>query len=577
MPLVVKIILLLALLPLGTFFPGFFALRRFRASPIERISGALGLSLFFLYLVAFAIYALGLPLWLHFAVPVVGLGCAWATRDQLKAWAASRRLRRALASYGLLLLGSLALLSMVRHYSGAEWKADWQEHYQRTRFFLGELPRDFRFVEVYALPARPPLMNAVAAHFLAMFEPSFPLFQVVFLYLNSLLFFPLALFLRLFRGRGGRTPYFLLALLLFTNPAFLQNATYTWTKLLAVFYTLLALWWELAAQRRGDFRRHVAAVLALSAGMLVHYSVAPYLLALALCHALHRARRPLAGMVREGVILSLAFLLPFLTWLAWSLAAYGPRVTFGSNSTATGFAGASAGEAAHRIGLNLLYTLVPHPLTVGWRPMETHFAQASGAGFLRDYLYAMYQHNFFFGMGCVGGVIVIALLIQALRARGPWRDALLRFWLPFMLVSGLVGIAVHSTITVFGVAHICLQPLALLGVALVAARASTFPAWGKALLALGIAADAVLGVGLQFAMEARLMVIQITQQTILVRPSDDMLSPYAIQNMAEKTLAGYEFLGDAAPELLWLKALFAIAAAGALAALSLKRATPQRA
>src|SRR5690606_21940942 len=103
-----------------------------------------------------------------------------------------------------LFLVGLLLMSMVRHLSGGMWAGDWLEHYERTLFFLEHWPRDYQFIQLYSLPARPPMMNLVAAHYLAHVGNAFPHFQFVFLFLNLLVCIPLCMMLSLFARRGGR-------------------------------------------------------------------------------------------------------------------------------------------------------------------------------------------------------------------------------------------------------------------------------------------------------------------------------------------------------------------------------------
>src|SRR5207302_962798 len=85
------------------------------------------------------------------------------------------RVRRCLLGYTFLLLWTFLLLGMIRVYSGGSWAGDWLEHFHRTLFFLWRLPANTVFIDIYPLPARPPLMNVVAAGFLAQTQDRFEL------------------------------------------------------------------------------------------------------------------------------------------------------------------------------------------------------------------------------------------------------------------------------------------------------------------------------------------------------------------------------------------------------------------
>ena len=54
---------------------------------------------------------------------------------------------------GLFLLWGFVLLSMIRSYGGGTWSADWLEDYQRATFFVGNLPREYLFLDKFSLPA----------------------------------------------------------------------------------------------------------------------------------------------------------------------------------------------------------------------------------------------------------------------------------------------------------------------------------------------------------------------------------------------------------------------------------------
>ena len=63
--------LLLLLLPVCSFAPGFFFLRNLRWNPLEKLCGSIGLSLILLYLASWGIYCVGAR---ADAMPVHALG-----------------------------------------------------------------------------------------------------------------------------------------------------------------------------------------------------------------------------------------------------------------------------------------------------------------------------------------------------------------------------------------------------------------------------------------------------------------------------------------------------------------------
>jgi len=156
--LALELCAVLGLLTVCSFAPGFFFIRRFAWSPMEKLCGSVGLSLLLVYLAAWAVYCFG-P-----RAPVVAysLVAALSVAAAIAAWRDIVRLRhstppsRALAGFVFLLLWTFLLLAAIRVYSGATWSTDWLEHFQRCLFFLRRFPPNTPIFPVYQLPPRPP-------------------------------------------------------------------------------------------------------------------------------------------------------------------------------------------------------------------------------------------------------------------------------------------------------------------------------------------------------------------------------------------------------------------------------------
>src|ERR1700683_4000718 len=96
--------LLLVLLPVCCFAPGYFFVRKFRWNPLEKLCGSIGLSLILLYLACWAIYCVsptgnGMPVHAEpfEVISVVSLVMALASaKDIARLWRATT-VRRALA------------------------------------------------------------------------------------------------------------------------------------------------------------------------------------------------------------------------------------------------------------------------------------------------------------------------------------------------------------------------------------------------------------------------------------------------------------------------------------------------
>ncbi len=514
--------LLLVLLPLWSFVPGFFLVRRLRARPVEKLVLAVGASLLLTYLVSFTIYLFdGGPLWNWTATCVCLAALLPCLGDLRRLWP---RVRGVMAGFAVLLVWSLGWLALVRNYSGGGWYGDWAEHFQRAGFFLKHLPVQTVLLGGYLVPARPPLANLVAAHFLAHVGARFELFQLASTFVNALAVLPCFLLAPML---GGRRRGVLVALLAF-SPYVLQNVTYTWTKMPATFFVLLGVAVYLAGLRRPGTWRIPAAFAALAAGFLAHYSAGPSLVFCAahyLIAVLPRQRRwhELGAAAISGVaVLS--------TWFSWSLATYGLAGTLATNTSVAYSSHFSLAGNVGKILLNIADTLVPYPLRhVGLAYVQ----QASAVGLLRDAAFLAYQCDLLPAIGITGGIVTLLLLARMLLARRP-RPREATFLLALAGVAIPLGIAVVGERDYFGLAHICLAPIVLLTITWLASSLPRLPASLRWTLAAGAAVDLVLGIALHFHV-----------QSVVEAPASGWaLSRVAADNLALKRTLGLEFVGD---------------------------------
>jgi len=467
---------------------------RLTLDPAEKLGATAALSLIGAWLIAWTTYVCALSpmvLWSLPALSVAGLAFGWRAGAAL--WRDDAA--RALIVGQLLVTGwCVGWLSFVTTYSGGGWAGDWFEHWERAQFFLERWPRDHLFLTSYPLPARPPLANVVTAAFLQLTRPDFAHFQLVSTLLGSLAFLPAGLLAR--RFGGGRASIAVLAFALMVNPMFMQNATFAWTKLPTAFFVLGALYFFLRAH--DDSAPPAAAPLfaaGLAAALLTHYSAGPYAVMLVIGAIMPSRRRRLETSARKPLLLVAAVGAALLaTWFGWSLAVYGPSATFLSNTTVTGNV-ADHGNRLLKILLNIRDTLVPHFLrTVDPKVV----AQSNLWGTWRDWFFQLYQLNLLFVFGSVGWLVLGRELWRTGRVADPmWR----RFWIVFTVGSVALGIAVHGERDVWGVAHVCLQSLVLLGLALLAARWSALGRGWQLALAAGQAIDFFTGIVLHFAVE----------------------------------------------------------------------------
>jgi hypothetical protein len=472
-----------------SFAPGFYLVRRVRLGSLEKLCAAIALSLTLIWLVAWAVYVLapGMERPVYAGTSVLCAGLLVAARKDVDVLLRQARLRQALAGFGFLLFWALVALSVIRNYSGAAWRSDWLEHFQRSLFFLHNFPRNIAIVGDYQLPARPPAMNVLAAFVMAQAGDRFEVFQAVFAFLNLLVFWPCALALPMLT-RPRRPGILPLVGIFAASPVIFQNATYAWTKSLAAFFMVLGIVLYLRGWRKGDRLRLTAAFGALAMGMLVHYSAGPYLAFLALHYLAfvfpkRRERwKDLAWIGGVGACL-------LATWFGWSISVYGLHATVASNTSVT-TTRQYEGRNLEKIGGNLKDSIVP--VLMRDTPAAEWFFQPNLWGTLRDYAFLTYQSNVIFCMGAIGGLAALWLFAKAMwRRAGRFGERV--FWIGLVVWSVVVGIAVVGERDPLGLAHLTLLPMAILGMTLVASRfeSSKMLAW---LVILGCAIDVSMGV-----------------------------------------------------------------------------------
>jgi 4-amino-4-deoxy-L-arabinose transferase-like glycosyltransferase len=527
--------------------------RRISLDPLEQLLATVALSLLGVYLFAFAVFAARLPIALLAGVPALAAFNLVFQRRSLGTAFTNTDVRGAIAGQILICVWCMGWLGLILSYSGGGWIGDWFGHWQRAQFFLENGPRNVMFNGFDPLPSRPPLVNVVTAAFLARPGGPFAQYQLVVTLLATLVFLPAALLARRF---GGRRAIAVLTVLLMMNPLFVQNATFTWTKLPTAFFVLTAIYFFLRAHDSEPSR--FAAILcgvSMGAAILAHYSAVPYAVLLAAAWFTRGAKRWRDGAWWRATVLAFISCGAVLaTWFGWALAVYGATATFLTNTSATERMPTLAMQAATGL-LNLRDTLVPHFL----RHVDfSLFAQRSASGFCRDWFFLLYQVNLPLAFGSLAWFVIIVALARA------WRDvpACRRtFWGAFLVGVILLGTFVHTARDTWGLVHICLQPIVVLGLAFLAAHWSRFNRGWRGVLIVGGSFDLAVGISLQFGVESALVDRWLKPATSTFENLFG-LSAFAQMNLRAKLQEHWIFFGDLVMPHVWVACLIL---AGALA------------
>jgi hypothetical protein len=220
-----------------------------------------------------------------------------------------------------------------------------------------------------------------------------------------------------------------------------------------------------------------------------------------------------------------------------------------------------SGNQLLRVALNLRDTIVPHFL----RPLDgALIAQTSRWGYWHDWWFQLYQVSLFFIFGSVAWLVLLRESAHSWKSAAPHRRS---FWALFALGVILLGVAVHGARDIWGLAHICLQSLVVLGLAWLAARWSTLGRGWRVVLLAGAALDFLLGIALHFAVQSYALDRWFTPD----RAPEAILRSYsgsALMNAEAKMIHHLGFFHDAfgvpaAAVLLLLTGLLLLAVAGA--------------
>ncbi len=469
-----------------------------RLDPTETLLAAGLLATLALWLVSWTIYTCALPTALFAVAPILVFAGSLLARRTFVTVLRDPAVRALLLAQLLLSAWCFGWLSLVASYSGGGWAADWFEHWERARFFLDHGPLDHRFLGSYAVPARPPLVNVLTAAFLALTRDDFARYQLISTFLASLVFLPAALLARrLSPPSPSLRVIALLAVFFAVNPLFVQNATFAWTKLPATACVLAALYFFLRAHDPAPPR--VAPLLfaaSLALALLAHYSAGPAAVVLALAWlALGWRRRRDPSWWRTTFTAALVGALILAPWFVWSLAHYGAAGTFLSNSSVQS-PDARTGNQLFKILLNLRDTLVPHFL----RPLDgALIAQRNPWGAARDWFFQLYQLNLPLAFGSVAACALACELFRTVRAAAP---AARRGWTLALAALVLLSVAVQGERDHWGLTHICLQSLVLLGLAFLAARWPTLGGRWRLAIIVGATFDFLAGIALHFAAQS---------------------------------------------------------------------------
>lgn len=549
----------------------------------DRLTVAVGASLMLVFTAWWCLWIAGVPAArCSLAVAVATGACAVVGWRQIRRLVTTDVVQWQAAGFAAVACHALLLHAVVFSYSGGLWGGDWCSHFTQAAFFVNDGdPRPNRFPAGDAITARPPLMNILAAHFCGLVPATFADYQVVMTLLSAVACLPAFMVADRLAVRFGvdrRWAVVAASAALIVLPAFAENAVYPWTKLLTAFFVIagLVLWGD-GVDHVSRPHRLLAAIL-LAGGLLTHYSAAVYVVAAVLHEAFLLVvavvrRRDASGIgatLRANILAAAAAVAVCVPWIGWAVGMFGIEGTFATNTAVVDAAVYTPMGNIAKVLLNIRDTLVPSFLRPDTELVTLLRRQPHLLGRVRDLCFLPYQVDFPAALGVVGWwatPLAIGLLWKRLgsaASRG--------YWVTLLGVGFVLGVAAHGGRDQNGLAHICLQPVMLLGAVLLAVVLPRLAPGLQVAVVTGWTIDYLLGTLLQAYVESWRFVPGDP-----LRPGDPTansagLSLCATSNLLNKQELGVVFLADRVSELgiepvQLLGAAFAIGA-GSLAGLA---------
>lgn len=309
---------------LAGFLPGYLILLRF--APFlrsdERLASSFGVSFGIIAVVAFAGYLArawwaGLPLVLLLCL-ILLLDCR--TRNML-VWPKTIMFWLFLIFY----LHALLFQVATPYYDKVAY-GDWWMHYELSRFYLGQSRQTTFFDGQATITSRTPLFNLAGSFFMSVFGGQFWVFQIGSTLMNSAFILSAWLLSRKIFPKASAAP--VLGFGLF-NTYLIRSATYTWPKLLAAYFVILALYYYLKQKESGSG----TALCGLFSGLayMAHQYAIVFVVGLGIDYLLFSGRQKKS--VKRIAGFALTFLLVLLPWHVWAVSNFGIGGTFLSTPT----------------------------------------------------------------------------------------------------------------------------------------------------------------------------------------------------------------------------------------------------
>ena len=527
--MLLALILLPFLIVICLLGPGFFLLKSCRFSMTQKTIAALGTSYAVIAYFCFFIFWFHLPFLLYTILLVLCVAAFFASFKDIKAWVTDKDVQSTLKAYGALLLWAGLFLCAIQNYAGPIWYGDWYEHYQRSLFYLYQQPSDTLFLSKYTAAARPPIFNLLCGFFMFFTGDFFEIFMILSLALNLTFFFP-ALSLYQYFSKQKTNSVWVLLFIFALNPMVIQNATFTWSKQLMIFFCLSGIYFYLRSFR-------VWAFILLALGFLTHYAAGPIIAAVGL-HYLYTWIKTQRNVKEFGKIIASGLLI-LIPWYVWVTHQFGLNLAFSNTASTGAISDLALGKRFVIFLNNIIDTIIFPP----FREMNPEiFNPKNTWANIKDHLFILYQQNALIALGIINWIIVIYFLVkhdrQSKNIPARW------FWVFLIGFSFLLGLWVQPIDYDYGLAQNTPQILVMIALCFLASQIPDQKIWLRYFVAIGLTIDACLGIFLHMYYQGISIPIRITSSDKIQFFAGDSFCTTAYANGILKFQNGISYIGD---------------------------------
>jgi hypothetical protein len=463
---------------------------RFRLEPLERLVVSVLAGFALMCFLEFGAYLLSLPSWMPF-IFLLTISLLATLKLFFRPQSGTASLINfpwagVIAWLVIVLLAMAVQFQIVVYGAQLAWAGDWWEHYQRSLFFLKQLPHDTLFMNgVWALPARGPLFNAVAGLIMGGFGDGFWVYQVIATVLNSFCVLPMALLLQKL-SKLQLIPSLIISILVFALVPFaLQQIIYPWTKMFTTGFILAGIYFYIEGLESRKENISAWAFVIFSLGVLAHYMTVLFAIFFLIHFIALQIKNP--RILKNLISPIIVCFLVLSSWVFYLIPTYGIKGTLASTLRYeykiefNKKLGAELSKFQVFWG-NTLSTFVPFSFRHDWQGLgkstdliklgwsfqpkdQTEMDKSANARMVWKLDLINDQSSIMGNIGYSAGVIWIAILLFLIRTKDPhvtnsqgavylgWK-----FWILFFILGSFLNIWIFTIYSVQGLSYVSFQP-----------------------------------------------------------------------------------------------------------------------